>query len=56
MKAFSEPLSFANVLLFTMALHMAFFWRRRCSSPKASSLHFISFALFSSFVLRRSAA
>lgn len=50
LKAFSEPLSFANVLLFTLALHLAFFWRRPLLVAQGVfSMHFVSFALLSSF-------
>lgn len=49
---FAQPLSFANVLLLTLALYLFFHRRRRLLIDHAAfSMHFVSFVLLSSLAL-----
>jgi hypothetical protein len=50
--AFAQPISFANVLLLAVALHLVFRWRRRRFLEHAAfSMHVVSFVLLSSVTL-----
>jgi hypothetical protein len=50
--AFAQPVSFANVLMLAVTLHLAFHWRRRRFLEHAAfSMHIVSFVLLSSVTL-----
>jgi hypothetical protein len=50
--AFAQPVSFANVLLLAVTLHLGFHWRRRRFLEHAAfSMHVVSFVLLSSVTL-----
>jgi Protein of unknown function (DUF3667) len=50
--AFAQPVSFANVLLLAVTLHLGFYWRRRSFLEHAAfSMHVVSFVLLSSVTL-----
>jgi hypothetical protein len=50
--AFAQPVSFANVLLLAVTLHLGFHWRRRRFLEDAAfSMHIVSFVLLSSVTL-----
>ena len=52
MAAFAQPVSFANVLLLAVTLHLVFRWRRRRFLEHAAfSMHVVSFVLLSSVTL-----
>ena len=50
--AFAQPVSFANVLLLALTLHLGFHWRRRRFLEHAAfSMHVVRFVLLSSLAL-----
>jgi hypothetical protein len=52
LRAFAQPVSFANVLLLAATLHLIFHWRRRRFLEHAAfSMHVVSFVLLSSVTL-----
>jgi hypothetical protein len=51
LEAFTEPVSFANVVLLALALHLCFRRRRHFLEDAAFSMHAVSFVLLSSVIL-----